>query len=243
MRRGSRQCGFTALTMPCVFATLSVLVLTLFIMVLVLYFACTFNESTARLRHTHAPLDMHPLQAHLDIHPRHSPSALTLCMMVLLSCWCWSLCCCCFWWWLWPWWRLCFFFIALLIFSRLHSSDASNLVGTIPQRASRKSLGCPSRIMIGTRSMMRSRDELLQMLAKHSMHASTLSEPHGYGWLRMWEDRWCRAHERDIDDHIIMMIMRVVGGGIFIFRHNVNGVARTKIWRLNPGKKGGHVMG
>ena len=70
-----------------------------------------------------------------------------------------------------------------IMFSRLHSSDASNLVGTIPQRASRKSLGCPSRIMIGTRSMMRSRDELLQMLAKHSMHASTLSEPHGYGWL------------------------------------------------------------
>ena len=130
-----------------------------------------------------------------------------------------------------------------IMFSRLHSSDASNLVGTIPQRASRKSLGCTSRIMIGTRSMMRSRDELLQMLAKHSMHASTLSEPHGYGWLRMSEDRWCRAHERDIDDHIIMMIMRVVGGAIFIFRHNVNGVARTKIWRLNPGKKGGRVMG
>ena len=64
--------------------TVSVLVLTLFIVVLVLYFACTFNESTARLRHTHAPLDMHPLQAHLDIHPRHSPSALTLCMVLLL---------------------------------------------------------------------------------------------------------------------------------------------------------------
>jgi len=61
-----------ALTM----VSVSVLVLTLFKMVLVLYFACTFNESTARLRHTHAPLDMHPLQAPLDIHPRHSPSAL-----------------------------------------------------------------------------------------------------------------------------------------------------------------------
>ena len=48
------------------------------------------------------------------IHPRHSPSALTLCMMVLLSCWCWSLCCCCFWWLsLWPWWRLRFFFISV----------------------------------------------------------------------------------------------------------------------------------
>ena len=34
--------------------------------------------------HTHAPLDMHPLQAPLDIHPRHSPSASTLFMMVLV---------------------------------------------------------------------------------------------------------------------------------------------------------------
>ena len=67
-----------ALTRPCVSATVSVLVLTLIIMVLVLYFTCTFNESTTRFRHTHAPLDMHPLQAPLDIHPRHSPSASTL---------------------------------------------------------------------------------------------------------------------------------------------------------------------
>ena len=49
-----------------------------------MYFTCTFNESTTRLRHTHAPLDMHPLQAPLDIHPRHSPSASTLFMMVLV---------------------------------------------------------------------------------------------------------------------------------------------------------------
>ena len=73
-----------ALTRPCVSATVSVLVLTLIIMVLVLYFTCTFNESTARFRHIHAPLVMHPLQAPLDIHPRHSPSASTLFMMVLV---------------------------------------------------------------------------------------------------------------------------------------------------------------
>ena len=46
-----------------------------------------------------------------------------------------------------------------------------------------KTLGFPSCIMIGTGSMMRSLDELLQMLARHSLDA----RKHAIGtkWLRM----------------------------------------------------------